>query len=130
MEAGAAGISGSDGSNDPQQQQHNEDLDEEPEEAVEWTRKIVRTYFTKQLSRAFSQEEIEEYIMMLAEITGKTQMATDAPKLAEYFVQKWGYTQGEEVARITEEEVMGEGFTKSVAKMIALYMTGDARTRK
>ena len=56
--------------------------EEEAEEAVEWTRKIVRTYFTKQLSKTFSQDEIEEYILMLAEITGKTQMAKDASKLA------------------------------------------------
>ena len=65
MQAGHAGTSGSDGVTDPQQQD-NGHLEEEPEEAVEWTRKMVRTHFKSQLSTTFSKEEVEEYIMMLA----------------------------------------------------------------
>ena len=114
MQAGHAGTSGSDGVTDPQQD--NGHLDEEPEEAVEWTRKMVRTHFTSQLSTTFSKEEVEEYIMMLAEITGKEQMGKDAPQLAEVMVDKWGYSQGEEFTRITMQELMDDGFNRSGKK--------------
>ena len=53
------------------------------------------------MSTTFSKEEVEEYILMLAEITGKELMGKQAPQLAEYMVDKWGYSQGEEFTRIT-----------------------------
>ena len=52
--------------------------DEASDEAVEWTRKTLRQYFRENPSNTYTKEAVAEYLEMIAEITGKTQMAKEA----------------------------------------------------